>query len=92
MARALSHDIMYLSRPMLQIYCDGPYYSRPSSYHPGGVNAAMCDAAVIWLREDIAYKVYEQLMTSNSANSSLQGPKSDPNAPINYVLQSSDYQ
>ncbi len=25
MARALSHDIMYLSRPMLQIYCDGPY-------------------------------------------------------------------
>ena len=68
------------------------YYSRPSSYHSGGVNAAMCSGAVIWLREDIEYKVYEHLMTSDGANSSLQGPKSDPNAPMNYVLKSEDYQ
>jgi prepilin-type N-terminal cleavage/methylation domain-containing protein/prepilin-type processing-associated H-X9-DG protein len=67
------------------------YYSRPSSNHPGGVNAAMCDASVFFLREDIQYKVYEHLMTSNGANSSLQGPKDDPNAPINYVLQAADY-
>jgi prepilin-type processing-associated H-X9-DG protein len=67
------------------------YYSRPSSYHSGGVNAAMCGGAVIWLREDIEYKVYQQLMTSDSSNSSLQGPKSDPNAPINYVLKPDDY-
>lgn len=67
------------------------YYSRPSSNHPGGVNAAMCDASVFFLREDIEYKVYEQLMTSNGANSNMQGPKSDPNAPINYVLQTADY-
>jgi prepilin-type processing-associated H-X9-DG protein len=67
------------------------YYSRPSSNHPGGVNAAMCDASVFFLREDIEYKVYEQLMTSNRAKSSLQGPKSDPNAPINYVLREEDY-
>jgi prepilin-type N-terminal cleavage/methylation domain-containing protein len=68
------------------------YYSRPSSYHPGRVNAAMCSGAVIWLREDIEYKVYEHLMTSDGANSSLQGPKNDPNAIVNYVLKSEDYQ
>jgi prepilin-type N-terminal cleavage/methylation domain-containing protein len=67
------------------------YYSRPSSWHPGGVNAAMCDARVIWLREDIEYKVYEQLMTSNGDKSSMQGPRSNPNAPINYMLQADDY-
>jgi prepilin-type N-terminal cleavage/methylation domain-containing protein/prepilin-type processing-associated H-X9-DG protein len=67
------------------------YYSRPSSYHPGGVNAAMCDGSVIWLRENIEYKVYEQLMTSDSANSNLQGSKNDPDAPVNYVLQQRDY-
>lgn len=68
------------------------YYSRPSSYHSGGVNAAMCSGAVIWLREDIEYKVYEHLMTSDGANSSLQGPKNDPNALLNYVLKPEDYQ
>jgi hypothetical protein len=67
------------------------YYSRPSSFHPGGVNAA-CGGEVIWLREDIQYKVYEQLMTSDGERSSLQGPRSNPNAPINYVLQPDDYQ
>ena len=68
------------------------YYSRPSSFHPGGVNAAMCSGAVIWLRDNIEYKVYEQLMTSDGDHSSMQGPKTDPNAPINYVLESEDYQ
>ena len=67
------------------------YYSRPSSFHPGGVNAAMCSGAVIWLREDIEYKVYEQLMTSDGVHSNMQGPKTDPNAPINYELQQQDY-
>jgi len=67
------------------------YYSRPSSNHPGGVNAAMCDASVLWLREDIEYKVYQQLMTSDGANSNMPGPDSDPNAPINYVLKEEDY-
>jgi prepilin-type processing-associated H-X9-DG protein len=67
------------------------YYARPSSYHSNGVNAAMCDASVFFLREDIEYKVYEQLMTSNGDKSNMQGPRSDPNAPINYVLQADDY-
>ncbi len=35
MARALSHDIMYLSRPMLQIYCDGPYLKQRLEQPPG---------------------------------------------------------
>ncbi len=68
------------------------YYSRPSSNHPSGVNVSMCDGSVIWLREDIAYKVYEQLMTSDGEHSNMQGPKTDPNAPINYVLKPDDYQ
>jgi hypothetical protein len=67
------------------------YYARPSSFHSNGVNASMCDASVFFLREDIEYKVYEQLMTSNGAKSNMQGPKSDPNAPINYVLNDADY-
>jgi prepilin-type N-terminal cleavage/methylation domain-containing protein len=67
------------------------YFARPSSFHGSGVNAAMCDASVFFLREDIEYKVYEQLMTSNGAKSNMQGPRSDPNAPINYVLQAEDY-
>jgi prepilin-type processing-associated H-X9-DG protein len=68
------------------------YYSRPSSYHPGGVNVAMCDGSLMWLRENIEYKVLEQLMTSNGARSNMQGPKSDPAAPINYDLNEQDYQ
>jgi type II secretory pathway pseudopilin PulG len=61
------------------------YYSRPSSFHPGGVNATMCDASVIWLREDIEYKIYQQLMTSDGANSNMPWPN------INYVLNDQDY-
>jgi prepilin-type processing-associated H-X9-DG protein len=68
------------------------YYSRPSSYHSGGVNVAMCDGSLIWLRENIEYKVYEQLMTSDGAKSNMQGPKTDSNSPINYVLNDQDYQ
>ena len=51
----------------------------------------MCDASVFFLREDIEYKVYEQLMTSNGDKSNMQGPRSDPKAPINYVLREEDY-
>jgi type II secretory pathway pseudopilin PulG len=42
------------------------YYARPSSYHPGGVNAAFCGGEILFLREDLDYKVYKQLMTSES--------------------------
>jgi prepilin-type N-terminal cleavage/methylation domain-containing protein len=59
------------------------YYARPSSYHPGGVNAAFCGGEILFLREDLDYKVYEQLMTSDGKHSDMQDPT--------YVLQDSDY-
>jgi prepilin-type processing-associated H-X9-DG protein len=37
--------------------------ARPSSFHSGGVNVAFCDGHVQFLRDDITYPVYVQLMT-----------------------------
>jgi prepilin-type N-terminal cleavage/methylation domain-containing protein/prepilin-type processing-associated H-X9-DG protein len=61
------------------------FYSRPSSNHPGGVNAAMCDGAVFWLRDDIEYRVYQQLMTSDGAKSNIPPPNNE------YALNDEDY-
>jgi prepilin-type processing-associated H-X9-DG protein len=58
------------------------YYSRPSSYHPGGVNAAFCGGEILFLREDLDYKVYKQLMTSDSKYADDQDKQ---------LLQDSDY-
>jgi prepilin-type N-terminal cleavage/methylation domain-containing protein/prepilin-type processing-associated H-X9-DG protein len=41
-----------------------PRFARPSSVHRNGVNAAFCDAHVQFVRDDIDYTVYQQLMTS----------------------------
>ena len=38
-------------------------HARPSSNHSGGVQITMCDSSARWLREDIDYAVYVQLMT-----------------------------
>lgn len=59
---------------------------RPSAYHSGGVNAAFADTHVIFLREDIDYKVYVQLMTPEGRNCS----HSDA-AYRSYVLNDADY-
>jgi hypothetical protein len=40
---------------------------------------------VVWLREDVEYKVYQQLMTSDGANSNMPPPN------IDYVLSELDY-
>lgn len=45
--------------------------ARPSSYHPGGVNMAFCTERIRFIAESIDYKVYQQLMTSDSAKSDL---------------------
>jgi prepilin-type N-terminal cleavage/methylation domain-containing protein len=69
-------------------------YERPSSYHTGGVNVAMCGGEVFFMREDIDYKVYEQLMTSDGKHSDMPpgtGQPSQPSDNINYILQDSDY-
>jgi prepilin-type N-terminal cleavage/methylation domain-containing protein/prepilin-type processing-associated H-X9-DG protein len=41
--------------------------ARPSSYHTGGVDVAFCDGNTRFLREDIDYKVYYQLMSPVSS-------------------------
>jgi prepilin-type processing-associated H-X9-DG protein len=58
-------------------------YSRPSSDHPGGVNVAMCGGELFFMRDDIDYPVYQQLMSSNA-------PKSDIDNKNN-ILNDSDY-
>jgi prepilin-type N-terminal cleavage/methylation domain-containing protein/prepilin-type processing-associated H-X9-DG protein len=42
-----------------------PRFARPASAHSNGVNAAFCDNNVKFVREDIDYIVYQQLMTPN---------------------------
>jgi prepilin-type N-terminal cleavage/methylation domain-containing protein len=69
-------------------------YARPSSYHTGGVNVAMCGGEVFFMREDIDYWVYEQLMTPDGKHSDMPpGPlkQAQPSDNINYILQDSDY-
>jgi prepilin-type N-terminal cleavage/methylation domain-containing protein len=66
-------------------------YQRPSSYHTGGVNVAMCGGEVFFMREDIDYKVYEQLMTSDGKHSDMPGSASDPTTNLGYLLNDSDY-
>ncbi len=42
-----------------------PRFARPASAHSGGVNVAFCDGHGMFLRDDIDYVVYQQLMTPN---------------------------
>ena len=41
-----------------------PRFARPASKHPGGVNVAFMDGHGQFMREDIDYIVYQQLLTS----------------------------
>jgi len=43
-------------------------YARPSSNHPGGVNAVFCDGHLKFLSESIDYVVYQLLMTPDGRN------------------------
>jgi prepilin-type processing-associated H-X9-DG protein len=47
----------------------GDNAARPSSYHSGGVNVAFADTHVGFLKQDVAYPVYRQLMTPNHKES-----------------------
>jgi hypothetical protein len=42
------------------------YAAHPSSNHPGGVVAAMCDGRTSFVKDSIARHVYAQIMTSDS--------------------------
>ena len=40
-------------------------FARPASNHPNGVNVSFCDSHTEFLRDDIEYIVYQQLLTAN---------------------------
>ena len=48
-------------------------YARPSSHHPGVVVATFCDGHVQPLDEGIDYRVYQHLMTPDSAAAGVSG-------------------
>jgi prepilin-type N-terminal cleavage/methylation domain-containing protein len=54
----------------------GITYARPSSKHPGGFVAAMCDGSVKYLSQDIQYRVYCLLMSPHSSLSKNPGQAS----------------
>jgi prepilin-type processing-associated H-X9-DG protein len=47
---------------------NGPPLWIPTGYHPGGVNVTYCDGRVVFLSEDVTYKVYALQMTPNGAD------------------------
>jgi len=49
-----------------------PVPGMPSSYHPGGVNAAFLDSRVVLISDQVDSFVYSQLMTSNHKQSDLR--------------------
>jgi prepilin-type N-terminal cleavage/methylation domain-containing protein len=69
----------------------GYYYSRPSSSHSGGVNVAMCGGECFFLRDDIDYWVYEQLMTPDGKHSQMAYTVGSPSFNANYILNDADY-
>ena len=68
-------------------------FARPSSFHSGGVNVVFADGHGAFLREDIPYWVYVQLMTPNGQKATIDAYKNIP-APPEYkqLLSASDYQ
>jgi prepilin-type N-terminal cleavage/methylation domain-containing protein/prepilin-type processing-associated H-X9-DG protein len=73
-----------------------PYrYCRPSSNHPDGINVAFCDGHGTFIRDDIDYRVYQQLMTTQGRKAKVP-PRGIPadrflgNA--YYLLNEKDYQ
>jgi prepilin-type N-terminal cleavage/methylation domain-containing protein len=54
--------------PPAQPTINSNYAARPSSNHPGGVVVVFADSSAKFLREDIDYPVYCQLMTPDGAN------------------------
>jgi len=49
------------------------YVIRPSSYHPGGVNATFCDGHVRFISQEVQYSVYCLLMTTDGPNCNTPG-------------------
>jgi prepilin-type processing-associated H-X9-DG protein len=45
-----------------------PRFARPASNHSNGVNVAFSDAHTEFLRDDVDYIVYQQLLTASGKN------------------------
>jgi prepilin-type N-terminal cleavage/methylation domain-containing protein len=58
-------------------------YARPSSNHPGVVNAAMLDGSTVTFSEGMAYHVYQALMTPHTSKSDVPWHR--------YLLKDDDY-
>lgn len=72
----------------------GLAFARPSSNHPGGVNAAFCGGNMRFIAEDIGYNVYTQLMTPNQFAVGLQSgvnPATPKSSGWVYLLNEADY-
>jgi hypothetical protein len=48
-------------------------FARPSSYHAGGVNAALADSTTRFINEQIDERVWRQLLTSDDDNARKPG-------------------
>ncbi|MEX2309118.1 MAG: DUF1559 domain-containing protein [Pirellulales bacterium] len=49
----------------VDFFADRPVFARPAGTHGSGVNVTFCDGHGSFMREDIDYIVYQQLMTPN---------------------------
>ena len=65
--------------------------ARPSSNHPGGVVVAFCGGSTRFLREDIDYKVYWQLMTPDGFHADNGRSGEVPRDWLRYTLNEEDY-
>ena len=74
------------SSPSATAANDSPYYpytnARPSSRHPGGVNVLFCDAHTQFLSQNIDYKVYCLLMSSDGPEVRPPGAMQAPNTAV----------
>jgi prepilin-type N-terminal cleavage/methylation domain-containing protein len=73
-------------------------FARPASNHPGGVNVTFCDRRTIFLREDVEYRVLQQLMTPEGFHALCEVPQTDtqtgrpiPGSNKDYILSAGDY-
>lgn len=60
-----------------------PRFARPGSSHGSGANVAFCDGHGTYLRDDIDYVVYQQLMTPNGRKCVDPTNWSNTGTPIN---------
>jgi prepilin-type N-terminal cleavage/methylation domain-containing protein/prepilin-type processing-associated H-X9-DG protein len=64
---AINGDLNYVQNPEVPDF----NYARPSSRHPGGANATFADGHQMFLRQDMDYEVYRQIMTPDGRNAGL---------------------